>query len=161
MTDFKIRQSSPWLTVATILIVIFVGMAIIITLSANHVFPDHQPLIFILGFPLIFGVTFYLPRYTATADIEILIGDEGLKRTWLRQFIFHHKKDDEFRWNEIENYVFQPDRQFDQFKLKVKDGRKFGFYHNNDHDGKDDFKKLLFYFSEKVNQHNKASIVRY
>ena len=54
------------------------------------------------------------------------------------------------------DYVFQPDRQFDQFKLHLKDGRKFKFYHNNDHDGKDDFQNFLADFSVKVKQYNNA-----
>jgi hypothetical protein len=100
------------------------------------------------------GLAFYLPRYTATADIEIHIDNVGLKRIWLRQFIFHNKIDDEIQWNEIMDYVFQPDRQFDQFKMHLKDGRKFKFYHNTDHDGKDDFQKFQSDFSERVELHN-------
>ena len=147
---YKIKQSSPWLFVVTLLTVIFSGMAILIFLSSNQILPKGQPLIFILCFAPVMGLAFYLPRFTATADIEILIDDEGIKRKWLRQFILHNKQDDEFKWTDIDDYVFQPDRQFDQFKLHFKNGTKFKFYHNNDHDSKDDFTKFLSDFVQKV-----------
>jgi hypothetical protein len=153
---YKIKQSSPFLYVVTLLTVIFSGTAILLFLSSNHVLPKEQPLIFILCFAPIIGFAFYLPRFTATAEIEITIDDEGLKRKWLRQFIWHSKPDNEFKWAEIDDYAFQPDRQFDQFKLHFKDGTKFKFYHNNDHDSKDDFRKFLLDFVHKVEQLNNA-----
>jgi hypothetical protein len=156
MTTYKIKQSSPWLYIATILTVIFVGMAIVIFLAVNHVFPKGHPIFFILGFAPIFVLAFYLPRYTATADIQITLDDDGLKRSWLNQFFLHENLSDEFKWNEIVDYVFQPDRQFDQFKLHLKDGTKFKFFHNNDHDSKDDFQKFLSDFSKKVELYNNA-----
>lgn len=153
---YKIKQSSPWLFILTLLTVIFSGTAILVFLSTNQTLPKGQPLVFILCFAPVMGLAFYLPRFTATADIEILIDDNGIKRRWLRQFILHNKQDNEFKWTDIDDYVFQPDRQFDQFKLHFKDGTKFKFYHNNDHDSKDDFRKFLSDFIQKVEQLNNA-----
>lgn len=153
---YKIKQSSPWLFIATLLTVIFSGMAILISLTSYQILPKGQPLTFILCFAPIIGLAFYLPRYTATADIEITIDDDGIKRKWLRKFIMHSSEDSEYKWTEIADYVFQPDRQFDQFKLHLKDGTKFKFYHNNDHDNKDDFRKFLSSFVERVEQINNA-----
>ena len=154
---YKIRQSSPWLFIATLLTVIFSGMAILIFLSSSQILPKGQPLIFILCFAPVIGLAFYLPRFTATADIEITIDSEGIKRRWVRQFILHNKQDDEFKLKEIDDYVFQPDRQFDQFKLHLKNDTKLKFYHNNDHDDKDDFRKFFSDFVERVEQLNNAA----
>lgn len=131
-------------------------MAILIFLTTNQILPKGQPIAFVLMFAPIMGFAFYLPRHTATADIEITLDDEGIKRKWLRQFILHNKSDIGFKWNEIADYVFQPDRQFDQFKLNLKDGTKFKFYHNNDHDSKDDFQQFLSDFIKCVEQLNNA-----
>lgn len=151
---YKIKQSSPWLYIATMLIVIFSGMAILIFLAIYQILPKGQPFIFILCFAPIIGLAFYLPRFTATADIEITIDNDGIKRRWMRKFIFHNNEDEEYKWTEIADYVFQPDRQFDQFKMNLKDGTKFKFYHNNDYDSKDDFRKFLSNFVERVEQIN-------
>ena len=43
---YRIKQSSPWLYIATLLSVIFIGMAIIIILTSHHIIPKGQPLIF-------------------------------------------------------------------------------------------------------------------
>lgn len=153
---YKIKQSSPWLFITTFLTVLFSGIAILIFLSSNHILPKGQPLVSVLCFAPVMGLAFYLPRFTATADIEILIDDNGIERRWLRQFILHNKRDNEIKWTDIDDYVFQPDRQFDQFKLHLKDGTKFKFYHNNDHDSKDDFRKFLSDFIQKVEQLNNA-----
>lgn len=131
-------------------------MAILIFLSSSQILPKGQPLIFILCFAPVIGLAFYLPRFTATADIEITIDSEGIKRRWVRQFILHNKQDDEFKLKEIDDYVFQPDRQFDQFKLHLKNDTKLKFYHNNDHDDKDDFRKFFSDFVERVEQLNNA-----
>ena len=152
---YKIKQSSPWLFAITMLVVIFSGAAILIVLSNNQILPKDQPLIFMLCFAPVMGLAFYLPRFTATADIEILMHDDGIKIKRLRQFILHNKPDVEYKWTDIKYYVFQPDRQFDQFKLILKDGTKFKYYHNNNHNSKDDFRKFIFDFIQKVEQLNR------
>lgn len=151
---YKIKQSSPLFFIMTLLTTVFSGMAILIFLSSIQILPEGQPLIFILCFALIIGLAYYLSRFTATAEIKITIDDEGVKRQWVRQFILHSKPDNDFKWAEIEEYVYQPDRQFDQFKLRFKDGTKFKFYHNNEHDSKDDFRNFLSDFVQTVEQLN-------
>ncbi|SKB63803.1 hypothetical protein SAMN05660477_00416 [Soonwooa buanensis] len=99
-------------------------------------------------------LAFYLPKFTSTVEIEIEIDENGISRKWIKQFIFQNKIDNKIKWNEIENYVFQPDRQFDKFKLNLKSNRKFVFYHNNDHDTKDDFIAFVSDFAVKVNEIN-------
>ena len=150
MTTYKIKQSSPLLYLATMLTVIFLGMFILRLLASNHILPKGESLIFVLCFVPIIGLGFYLPKYTATADREITFDEVGIKLKWVRQFILHNKPDLEFSWTEISDYVFQPERQFDQFKLYFKDGSTFKLHHNNDHDSKDEFREFLLDFVAKV-----------
>ena len=44
---------------------------------------------FILCFTPIMALAFYVPRYTATADIEISLDNLGIQRIW-SQVIFHN-----------------------------------------------------------------------
>src|SRR5438874_8585407 len=116
MKKFKVWESSPLLTGLTILFIIFGGMAILIILLINHIVPAHKPLILVLFFlPTIF-LAFLLPRYTATAIIEISIDDVGIKTAWQKQFLFQNRPDIKIGWTEVYDYVFEPDRQFDKFK---------------------------------------------
>ena len=153
MTTYRIKQSSPWLFITTLLGVIFAGMAILLFLSSHHFLPKGIT-VFVLTFIPIIGLAFYLPRFTATADIEINLDNLGFERKWIRQFIFHNKQDIQFQWSEIADYVVEPDKQFDQFKLHLKDGTKFRFYHNNVHNNKDDFRRFLYGFRAKVDEIN-------
>ena len=135
---------------------LFLGMGILIYLAKNQVLQkEPKILVFVIVAPVI-GGAFFLPRYTATAEIEITIDDEGVKRKWLRRFLLSSKSDIEFKWADIEDYVFQPDRKFDQFKLHLKDGTKFKFYHDNGHNEKDDFSKFLSDFILRVKRLNIA-----
>ena len=84
---YKIKQSSPWLFITTLLTVIFSGMTILVFLTSNQILPKGQTLLLILYVSPVIGLAFYLPRFIATADIEILIDEDGIKRKWLRQFI--------------------------------------------------------------------------
>ena len=153
---YKIKQSSPWLWFFSFMTFLFLGMGILIYCAKNQVLPKEPKfLVFLIVAPVI-GGAFYLPRYTATAEIEMTIDDEGVKRKWLRRFLLSSQSDIEFKWAEIEDYVFQPDRKFDQFKLHLKDGTKFKFFHDNGDDDKDDFRKFLSDFTNQVEQFNNA-----
>lgn len=156
MTTYRFKQSSPWLWFISFMTFIFLGMGILIYLAKNHVLPKEPKfLVFLIVAPVI-GGAFYLPRYTATAIIEMTIDDEGVKGKWLRRFFLSSKPDIEFKWADIDDYVFQPDRKFDQFKLHLKGGTKFKFFHDNGDDSKDDFRKFLSDFMQRVDQLNNA-----
>ena len=68
--------------------------------------------------------------------------------------MFQHRPDIEINWVEVKDYVFEPDRQFDKFKMTLKDGTKIKFFHNNDYNDKDDFIKFLHEFELKIQQIN-------
>lgn len=136
------------------LLTIFAGMGIFIALAANGLIPKGQIwLAFVIILPIFF-LAFKVPRYTATVDIELEIDQDGLKKKWLKQFIFSNKPDLNIKWTEIQDYVFEPDRQFDKFKMTLKDGSKFKFFHNNDYNTKDDFLTFLRHFEQKITQIN-------
>jgi len=154
MTTYSIRQTSPTLWVISLLLTIFTGMGIAIALAANGLLPKGQMWLSIVIIAPFFILAFKIPRYTATVDIEIIIDEYGLKKKWLRQFVFQNHPDIEIKWTEVKDYVFEPDRQFDKFKMTLKDGTKFKFFHNNDYNDKDDFIKFLHEFELKVQQIN-------
>ena len=154
MTTFNIRQTSTFLWIVSILATIFAGMGIFLVLVANGLIPKGQTwLAFVIILPIFF-LAFKVPNYTATVDIELTIDEQGLKKKWLKQFIFSNKPDLDIKWTEIQDFVFEPDRQFDKFKITLKDGSKFKLFHNNDHNDKDDFLRFLQAFEHKITQIN-------
>lgn len=151
---YRIKQTSPFNYILTFMLTFFIGMFILLKLSNQEIIPKGQPLIFVLFFAPIIILAFYLPKFTSVALIEIIIDETGITKRWLKQFLLRKKRNEVVKWNEIQNYIFQPDRQFDKFKLNLKSGKKFVFYHNNDHDDKDDFRLFLTDFINKVENIN-------
>lgn len=64
------------------------------------------------------------------------------------------KSQQEVEWSEIQDYSFQPARQFDKFKIRRIGGDTLKFYHNNDDNTKDDFIKFIKDFEAKVKEEN-------
>ncbi len=154
MKTYKIRQSSPTLWIISFILTIFVGMGIFLVFVSNRIIPKME----IWSFAIIFGsiiiAAFKIPRYTATVDIELTIDDIGIRKKWLKQFLFHNRPDIDIKWAEIKDYVYEPDRQFDKFKITLKDGERFRFFHNNDYNEKDEFLIFLNDFDKKVKEIN-------
>ena len=99
MNRYKIKQSSPWLFVATLLLTIFTGIILLLILTKYQIIPKGHPLIFILCFTPIMILAFYFPKFIAVAEIEISFNDEGLQKKWLTQFVLHNKKDIKIKWS--------------------------------------------------------------
>ena len=148
---YNIKQTSVFLWIFSLIASTFAGTGLmILIIKATGLIPKDQPIfIIVLVVPIIF-FAFKVPNYTATVDIELTIDNKGLKKKWLRQFLFQNRPDSNINWIEIKDFVFEPDRQFDKFKLTLKDGTKFKFHHNKDHDNKDDFQKFRLDFENKI-----------
>jgi hypothetical protein len=127
----------------------YIGLMILIIKAIGYI-PKDQPIFIIaLVAPIIF-FAFKVPNFTAAVDIELTIDNEGIKKKWLRKFLFQNRPDISIYWTEIMDFVFEPDRQFDKFKITLKDGTKFKFHHNTDHDNKDDFQQFRLDFEKKI-----------
>lgn len=147
---YKIRQSSLGLFAIVLLIVGCISGLICLFLLRNI---PNQQLAYILSFAVLFGLLIYIPRLFSSTNTEITLTNNGLEQKWLRQFLFQRRQDLSIQWKEIADFVFEPHRQFDQFKLHLKDGTVFRMFHNRDH-YKDDFKVFLQEFTQKVNELN-------
>ena len=98
---------------------------------------------------------YLLTRYTAVAEIQMIIDNDGVKKKWIKQFLFQKKPNIKIGWEEIVEFNFEPDRQFDKFFIVIKSGAEFKLTHNSD--DKDDFEKFIKDFQSSVNKFNIAS----
>lgn len=136
---------------------LFLGIGILLLLKTQGLFPESVKLVIILAIVIVYSAIFILPKFTSVAEIEMTITEEGIQRKWIKQFLFYKKADDEFKWSEIDSFVFQPDRRFDQFKVYFTNGTKLRLYHNNDLDFKDGFIEFLTDFQNKVEEINQQN----
>ncbi len=150
---YRIKQSSLGLFIIALYTLIF-GLGLIFIFLNRGL--SNQQTIYVVSLVVFVFTLLYIPKLISSANTEITLDNEGIEQIWISQFIFHKRQDLKISWNEIEDYVFEPDRQFDQFKLHLKDGTLFRFFHNHDHK-KDDFKQFINDFSEKVKEINEQS----
>jgi hypothetical protein len=90
----------------------------------------------------------------STALVEITLTKNDVSIRWLSQYIFHHYPDRTILFSDIESYKYQPDNNFDLFKLTMKDGSEIKLWHFA-LTFKDDFDKLTMDFPQLVNSFNK------
>jgi F0F1-type ATP synthase assembly protein I len=161
MTEtYKIKQTSIFLWLVSLLGTIYSSILLIASLIKFGLIPSPQGQpIYIIA--LVAPITFFafkVPNHIASADIELTIDEDGLNKKWLKQFPFLDRPDIKIYWTDMKDFVYQPERQFDKFKITLKDGTKFKFHHNNDHRDKDDFQKFQLDFEKKVSKLNNDSL---
>ncbi|WP_207535678.1 hypothetical protein [Desertivirga arenae] len=151
MRTFNIIITSltvQFLTYIILLGCIFVPGVVFLPTKGNAVVSMSLPI-------LAFAAGYFATRRTARAKTEWTMTEEGIVIHWHNQFIFHRKHHLDIKWEEISEYKFEPDRNFDQFKLKLSDGRTYKFWHNKSND-KDDFVKFITAFKSEVENRNQT-----
>lgn len=149
METFKIKSTSWVLFLVTILTVIIGGIIL-----CTKIFPLRNNTV--LAIPLViivFVAAYFASRVTSLAIIEITITDQNLHFKWLKNYVFQSNSEMTISWNEISEYKFQRDRNFDLLKFKLVDGKIFRIWHNNSLI-KDDFYNLVPAFEKGVQRYN-------
>jgi hypothetical protein len=81
---------------------------------------------------------------------EWTVTEYELQLRWLDQFIFHNTPDLNIRWSDIQEYKYQPDRNFDLLKIKLTDGTVVKLWHNTS-TMNDDFERFVSGFEKGFN----------
>jgi hypothetical protein len=152
MHIFHIKASSWILFILTFLTVLFTGIYLIFL-------PTHQEgnqSIIVLLFFTVFGLALLAAKYVSQAETKWTLTDSEIKLEWIGQFIFQNKPSLKINWSDIEEYKFQPDRNFDLLSLRLKDGREIRLWHST-FLTKDDFEKFIRYFEKEVGKCNSTN----
>lgn len=100
--------------------------------------------------------SFYLQRFTSRGELEISITDTSIILKYLKQSFLSNKPDRIISFNDIDSYKYQPDRNFDMFKLTLRDEVEIRIWHYTGLSS-DDFEKLVTDFPEIVANHNERA----
>ena len=98
--------------------------------------------------------SFYFQRFTSRGQVQISITDTNIEIKYLKQPILSNKPDRVISLTDIDSYKYQPDRNFDLFKLTLKDQTELHFYHYSSYTG-DDFEKLVIDFPKLAATYNR------
>jgi hypothetical protein len=85
MKTYKIKQSSQLLFIATLIILGVGGMYILISLTNSL-----PKISLFLCIGAIFCCAYFMARYLSTAEIEMIMDNDGIKKKWVKQFLFKH-----------------------------------------------------------------------
>jgi hypothetical protein len=113
----------------------------------------NEALVIVLLFGVMIGGS-YLQRFTSRGEVEISITDETIIIKYLKQSFLSSNTDQIISFNDIESYKYQPDRNFDMFKLTVRNQDEIRFWHYTGF-ADDDFQKLVTDFPKIVSDYNK------
>lgn len=102
-----------------------IAVAVFITLSIG--LPKGQMLLFLVVFGLAVFLVIIATKNIDKGEVELNILDEGISVKWIKQFHFIHRQSRTYKWSEIEDYVFQPDQNFDLFRIRMTDKTKIKF----------------------------------
>jgi len=103
----------------------------------------------------IFGLCWYITKFTSKGEISIMIDDDGIKIKWIKNYTLYKYKDRDIKWDEINSYKLTPDRWFDIFKIKMIHGRNFVFERDSLKDNIDDFNDFFSTLEKKIRKYNK------
>src|SRR5690606_23707079 len=155
MKIYSIKQTSPWLSVTIMLITIFSGLGFLLILKDIEILPAAGGLPVFICIAGLFWISFKLTRRSGSAETEITINDEGIQQIWKSQYLFSNKPDRRINWEEISEYLYQPESNYHLLKIKLLSGKTIKIYHSIWDHGKDDFSQLHIDFAEKIDQLNK------
>lgn len=151
MTTYRIITTSVALSLISIFALVLSG-----SLLLHEILPKGSSFSILAAFILL-AVAIILQRFISIAVIELSIFDSEISIKWIKQFIFHNRKESTVRFSEIESWKYQEDSNFDLFKLTLKDGRDITLWHFT-FTRKDDFKRLVEEFPIYINKYNSKKV---
>ena len=139
MTTYNIRTTSWPVWILTLIVSLIVGGFLIAAMGIRN-----YSIVMILMIIILF-TSFYLQRFTSRGQVQILMTDTTFQIKYLNQSIFSKESDRNITLSNIESYKYQPDRNFDLFKLTLKDKNEIHIWHYSGF-ADDDFEKLILEF---------------
>lgn len=155
MKSYSIREVSLFYFLIVSLILISFVTGIIVLLFPNPPYHNIGVISIFTSLAIVLITFFLVPKIIkliATTDIELTIDGEGLKKKWVKQFIFQNKQDLFISWSDIRSYLIfdEPENKYSKFKMLLSDGSKFIFYHNKSDIMNDDYLNFIEDFILKV-----------
>jgi len=156
MRVFKVKLSSRLnYSLATI--------AIVLTFMSIGLYMGLTNVKDIYYFPLaIVGISalVFFPDLVSTATTEWIFAEKEITVKWLSQFLFQKRQDTIFKFENIQQYLFQPQRHFSFFKLTLDDGSIYKYWHSDRLIGYefDEFDGFLSYFQMQVSKFNESHV---
>ena len=150
MDTFKVKTSS-WV----LFIIFFVALLFTAIIPLGFLLPKGNNAVIYIKAGLSVIIAWTGAYQLSTARTIWRLTTDGIDITWSTQFLLHDRKDRFVLWDEVVSYKYQPDRNFDLLKLKLKDGSVIRIWH--DSITSDDFHKLVTAIKNAIEKVNTTS----
>jgi len=130
---FLIKQVSPLRAYLFTLAFIVCGLGILFTAMeyVNELGGWSVSVAFFISAIATLGGSIYAGFKLATAVVEITIDRVGLHRRWIKPYFLGFSSDRSIPWDNIANFVLQPDYNYEQLKIVLNNGSTQRIYHLN------------------------------
>jgi len=153
MIIFKVKVFSTLIYSIVATAIALSGMAIGVYMALTHANDMYFFFLILIGLSSLV----FVPDLLSSGLIEWSFGENEIKITWLKSFLLCKKYDQLITWQDIEEYKFEPQRQFSFFQLRLRDNRTLKYWHSN-RANEDDFDEFLSYFQKQVVNYNEEGI---
>lgn len=152
---YRIKTTSWVLWIFTLFIIVFPGAAL-----GHEYLPNSEAfdIFYVIALFVLAGV---LQQFISKGEVIVNLTDNYISINWVKQYIFHRRPDKQIHFSEIESYKIQPDRNFDLFKLTLKNGEEIRLWKSHVIlTPNDDFDKLVSEFPTAINQFNQQKQIQ-
>jgi len=140
MSVFKIKAPSRFIYELAFLAITFSGIFLGFYLGKTDGNDVYIFIVTLVGLPLVI----FIPDLLSTAMSEWTFTEYGIHIKWLSRFLFNSKNDINIKWQDIQEYKYEPNRYFDLFRIKLGDQTIIKFWHSNY--AIDDFHAFIYLF---------------
>ncbi|GAA3790441.1 hypothetical protein GCM10022271_23440 [Corallibacter vietnamensis] len=102
-------------------------LAAIATIPLFKLFDDLNKLSFIVIYGGVWYITSRFTKKIPNGQVELEMKEDGIQVNWQKQFLLHNKSDQLIKWQNIKDYMFQPEQYFDLLRIRTKDKKKYKF----------------------------------
>lgn len=95
-------------------------------------------------------LAYWLAEKYSRQTVEFSVFQDYLRIDWIKTPLFSNKQNRQISWAEIDTYVYQTEKDFNLFKLTLKNGEKLKFSISHDFDHQDSFHEFYQSFLGKV-----------
>lgn len=135
------------ITVASRLLYIlhYLGSLIIAAILTSYIFKIVNNISEIVFIAILGGIWYIITRFTKELPkgrVKLEITKDGIQVIWIKQILLHNRKDVLIKWEDISDYMYQPEQHFDLLRIRTKDNRRLKLSMIGDNS-----KFLIFYFN--------------
>jgi len=132
------------------ILILLAGLFVVIPAIAFFPETQNKYIIIIGGIIGLSFLVFWLATKYSKQIVRLTINPAGLGVEWIELAPFSRRQNLNISWSDIDNYIYQVEREFDLFKITFTNGRKFKLSISHEYDDQVIFDEFYQSFLTKI-----------